>query len=40
MSSATIETNKGAIEVELHEADAPKTVENFVKLAATDSTTA
>jgi cyclophilin family peptidyl-prolyl cis-trans isomerase len=33
MSSATIETNRGAIEVELHDADAPKTVENFVKLA-------
>jgi cyclophilin family peptidyl-prolyl cis-trans isomerase len=33
MSQATIETNRGAIEVELHDADAPKTVENFVKLA-------
>jgi cyclophilin family peptidyl-prolyl cis-trans isomerase len=33
MSSATIETNRGAIEVELHDADAPKTVENFVKLS-------
>jgi cyclophilin family peptidyl-prolyl cis-trans isomerase len=33
MSSATIETNRGAIEVELHDADAPNTVENFVKLS-------
>jgi cyclophilin family peptidyl-prolyl cis-trans isomerase len=33
MSSATIETNRGAIEVELHDADAPRTVENFVKLS-------
>ena len=33
MTNATIETNKGAIEVELYDADAPKTVENFTKLA-------
>ena len=33
MINATIETNKGAIEVELYDADAPKTVENFTKLA-------
>jgi cyclophilin family peptidyl-prolyl cis-trans isomerase len=33
VSNATIETNKGAIEVELFDADAPKTVENFTKLA-------
>jgi len=33
MSTATIETNRGAIEVELFDADAPKTVENFTKLA-------
>jgi cyclophilin family peptidyl-prolyl cis-trans isomerase len=33
MSTATIETNKGRIEVELFDADAPKTVENFTKLA-------
>jgi cyclophilin family peptidyl-prolyl cis-trans isomerase len=31
--SATLHTNHGAIEVELHAADAPKTVENFTKLA-------
>jgi len=31
--SATLHTNHGAIEVELHEADAPKTVANFTKLA-------
>ena len=29
----TLETNKGAIELELYEDAAPKTVENFVKLA-------
>jgi cyclophilin family peptidyl-prolyl cis-trans isomerase len=29
----TLHTNKGAIEFELFDADAPKTVENFVKLA-------
>jgi cyclophilin family peptidyl-prolyl cis-trans isomerase len=34
MSQATIHTNHGAIEVELFDADAPKTVENFRKLAA------
>ena len=34
MSTATIRTNHGAIELELHEADAPKTVENFRKLAS------
>jgi peptidyl-prolyl cis-trans isomerase B (cyclophilin B) len=33
MSTATLQTNHGAIEVELHDADAPKTVENFRKLA-------
>jgi peptidyl-prolyl cis-trans isomerase B (cyclophilin B) len=33
MSAATIHTNHGAIEVELYPDDAPKTVENFVKLA-------
>jgi peptidyl-prolyl cis-trans isomerase B (cyclophilin B) len=33
MSQATIHTNHGPIEVELHDADAPKTVENFRKLA-------
>jgi cyclophilin family peptidyl-prolyl cis-trans isomerase len=34
MSRATLHTNAGAIGVELHDADAPKTVENFRKLAA------
>jgi cyclophilin family peptidyl-prolyl cis-trans isomerase len=34
MSQATLHTNAGAIELELHDADAPKTVENFRKLAA------
>ena len=34
MSAATIHTNHGAIEVELFDEDAPKTVENFRKLAA------
>ncbi len=34
MSTATLHTNAGAIELELHDADAPKTVENFRKLAA------
>ena len=34
MSQATIHTNHGAIEVELFDTDAPKTVENFRKLAA------
>ena len=33
MSTATLNTNHGAIEVELFDDDAPKTVENFVKLA-------
>ena len=33
MSTATLNTNQGAIEVEFHDADAPKTVENFRKLA-------
>jgi cyclophilin family peptidyl-prolyl cis-trans isomerase len=31
--NATLQTNHGAIEVELYPDDAPKTVENFVKLA-------
>jgi cyclophilin family peptidyl-prolyl cis-trans isomerase len=34
MSTATIHTNHGAIELELYPEDAPKTVENFRKLAA------
>jgi cyclophilin family peptidyl-prolyl cis-trans isomerase len=34
MSTATLHTNHGAIEFELFDADAPKTVENFRKLAA------
>jgi peptidyl-prolyl cis-trans isomerase B (cyclophilin B) len=34
MSTATITTNHGAIELELFDEDAPKTVENFRKLAA------
>ena len=33
MSSATLHTNHGAIVVELFDEDAPKTVENFTKLA-------
>jgi peptidyl-prolyl cis-trans isomerase B (cyclophilin B) len=33
MSAATMHTNHGAIELELFDADAPKTVENFVKLS-------
>jgi cyclophilin family peptidyl-prolyl cis-trans isomerase len=33
MSKATLHTNAGAIEVELFDGDAPKTVENFRKLA-------
>jgi cyclophilin family peptidyl-prolyl cis-trans isomerase len=33
MSTATLQTNHGAIELELHDEDAPKTVENFRKLA-------
>ena len=34
MSQATIHTSAGPISVELHDEDAPKTVENFRKLAA------
>ena len=34
MSKATLNTNTGAIEVEFFDEDAPKTVENFRKLAA------
>ena len=34
MSQATLQTNAGAIVVELHDDDAPKTVENFRRLAA------
>ena len=33
MTSATLQTNHGAIGIELFDADAPKTVENFLKLA-------
>ncbi len=33
MSTATMHTNHGAIEIELFDADAPKTVENFRKLS-------
>ena len=33
MSAATLQTNHGAIEVELFDEDAPKTVDNFRKLA-------
>ncbi len=33
MASATLHTNHGAIELELFDADAPKTVENFVRLS-------
>ena len=33
MSAATLHTNHGAIELELFDADAPKTVDNFRKLA-------
>ncbi|MFZ1881880.1 MAG: peptidylprolyl isomerase [Gaiellaceae bacterium] len=33
MTNATLQTNKGAIEIELFDDDAPKTVENFTKLA-------
>jgi cyclophilin family peptidyl-prolyl cis-trans isomerase len=33
MSTATMHTNHGTIELELFDADAPKTVENFVKLS-------
>src|SRR3569832_1382351 len=34
MTNATMQTNHGAIEIELYDDDAPKTVENFKKLAA------
>jgi peptidyl-prolyl cis-trans isomerase B (cyclophilin B) len=34
MSQATLQTNAGAIVLELHDAEAPKTVGNFRKLAA------
>jgi len=34
MSTATMHTNQGAIELELFDDDAPKTVENFRKLSA------
>src|SRR5215813_12037943 len=34
MSQATLHTNAGEIVFELHDSDAPKTVENFRKLAA------
>ena len=33
MTNATIQTNHGTIEIELFDEDAPKTVENFRKLA-------
>jgi peptidyl-prolyl cis-trans isomerase B (cyclophilin B) len=33
MSKATMQTNQGTIELELYDEDAPKTVENFKKLA-------
>ena len=33
MKTTTIHTNHGAIEIELFDDDAPKTVENFLKLA-------
>ena len=33
MTRATLHTNHGALEVELFDEDAPKTVQNFVKLA-------
>jgi peptidyl-prolyl cis-trans isomerase B (cyclophilin B) len=33
MSRATLHTSAGAIVLELHDEDAPKTVENFLKLA-------
>ena len=36
MSNATLHTNHGAIELELFDEDAPKTVENFRKLADDD----
>src|SRR5581483_9952010 len=33
MTNATMETNRGTIELELFDDDAPKTVQNFTKLA-------
>ena len=33
MSNATIETNRGTIRLQLHDDKAPRTVENFTKLA-------
>src|SRR5246127_795239 len=33
MSTATLQTNRGPLEIELFDEDAPKTVENFRKLA-------
>jgi cyclophilin family peptidyl-prolyl cis-trans isomerase len=33
VTSATLQTSKGSIDVELFDDDAPKTVDNFVKLA-------
>jgi cyclophilin family peptidyl-prolyl cis-trans isomerase len=33
MTTATMQTNHGTIELELYDEDAPKTVENFTKLA-------
>src|SRR5919198_1647038 len=33
MSNATMHTNHGPVEIELFDEDAPKTVENFVKLS-------
>jgi cyclophilin family peptidyl-prolyl cis-trans isomerase len=33
MSQATLHTNHGPIQVDLHDEDAPKTVENFLKLS-------
>ena len=33
MTQATLHTNRGAVELELFDEDAPKTVENFLKLA-------
>jgi cyclophilin family peptidyl-prolyl cis-trans isomerase len=33
MTNATMQTSHGAIELELFDADAPKTVDNFVKLS-------
>jgi peptidyl-prolyl cis-trans isomerase B (cyclophilin B) len=33
MTNVTMETNRGAVELELFDDDAPKTVENFLKLA-------